>query len=116
ALVHAAGVTEDAAVADTDAASLERVLAPKSGGLDRALAALAGQPLRVVVGISSWAARFGNAAQATYAAANAAAEERLARLDGVRTLSLQYPPWDGTTMVSRIPPLVRRMLEEQGVP
>ncbi|HEY2028412.1 MAG TPA: aminotransferase class I/II-fold pyridoxal phosphate-dependent enzyme [Myxococcales bacterium] len=116
ALVHAAGVTEDAAVRDTDLASLERVLAPKLHGLDRALAALQGRPLRAVVGISSWAARFGNAAQAGYAAANAAMEARLARLEGMRTLSLQYPPWDGTAMVAKIPPLVRRALEEQGVP
>jgi 8-amino-7-oxononanoate synthase len=116
ALVHAAGVTEDAPVADTDEAALRRVLSPKVDGLERALSALQGHPLRAVIGISSWAARFGNAAQATYAAANAALEQRLSSLSGVRALALQYPPWDGTTMVGKIPPLVRRALEEQGVP
>jgi 8-amino-7-oxononanoate synthase len=116
ALVHAAGITEDAHVADTEEASLERVLAPKLSGLERALSALQGQPLRAVIGISSWAARFGNAGQASYAAANAAMEERLARLEGRRTLVLQYPPWEGTPMVARIPPLARRALQEQGVP
>ncbi|HEX4382516.1 MAG TPA: aminotransferase class I/II-fold pyridoxal phosphate-dependent enzyme [Myxococcales bacterium] len=118
ALVHAAGITEDAQVSDTDEASVRHVLSPKLGGLERALAALEGKPLRAVVGISSWAARFGNAGQASYAAANAALEERLAALQkvGVRTLSLQYPPWNGTAMVSKIPALTRRVLEEQGVP
>src|SRR5256885_15470305 len=34
----------------------------------------------------------------------------------VRALSLEYPPWDGTAMVAKIPPLARAALAEQGVP
>ena len=116
-LVHAAGVTADAQVADADDASIERVLAPKLTGLEVALGVLRQDALRAVVGISSWAGRFGNVAQASYAAANAALSAELSRKrEKVRTLSLEYPPWDGTSMVSKIPPLVRAVLEEQGVP
>ena len=35
---------------------------------------------------------------------------------GVRALSLEYPPWEGTAMVEKIPPLVRAALADQGVP
>ena len=116
-LVHAAGVTEDAPVAAADDASVERVLAPKLTGLEVALGVLRQDPLRAVVGVSSWAGRFGNAAQASYAAANAALSAELSlERKGVRSLSLEYPPWDGTAMVTKIPPLVRAALEEQGVP
>ncbi len=116
-LVHAAGVTEDAPVAATDDASIERVLAPKLTGLEVALGVLRQDPLRAVIGVSSWAGRFGNAGQASYAAANAALSAELSlQREGLRTLSLEYPPWDGTAMVTKIPPLVRAVLEEQGVP
>jgi 8-amino-7-oxononanoate synthase len=116
-LVHAAGVTEDAQVADADDASVERVLAPKLTGLDNALGILRQDPLRAVVGISSWAGRFGNASQASYAAANASLSAALSRpRAGVLALSLEYPPWEGTAMVAKIPPLVRAALAEQGVP
>ncbi|MCA1825586.1 MAG: aminotransferase class I/II-fold pyridoxal phosphate-dependent enzyme [Myxococcales bacterium] len=115
-LIHAAGITEDAPVADTDEGSLERVLAPKVTGLQVALGVTRQDPVRLVVGISSWAGRFGNAAQASYAAANAALSAELAALKRVPALSLEYPPWDGTAMVAKIPPLVRAALIEQGVP
>src|SRR5256885_3988118 len=34
----------------------------------------------------------------------------------VRAFSLEHPPWDGTAMVAKIPPLARATLAEQGVP
>src|SRR5256885_12134898 len=34
----------------------------------------------------------------------------------VRAFSLEYPPWDGTAMVAKIPPLARAALSDQGVP
>ena len=115
-LIHAAGITDDAPVADTGEASVERVFATKVTGLHNALGFLREHPLRLAVGISSWAGRFGNAAQASYAAANAALSEELAALTRVHALSLEYPPWDGTAMVSKIPPMVRAALIEEGVP
>src|SRR3989441_9927862 len=77
-------------------------------------------PIRSAVALASWAGRFGNAGQASYAAANAALSQAVAALarkrPGVRALALEYPPWDGTAMVAKIPPLARATLTEQGVP
>src|SRR5207302_1183308 len=35
---------------------------------------------------------------------------------GLRALALEYPPWNGTAMVARIPGFARAALAEQGVP
>ena len=120
ALVHAAGIAEDAPAAAKDDAAVLRVLAPKLTGLANALAATAGDPLRTAVLVSSWAGRFGNAGQVDYSAANAALS-RAAQLlpavrPGLRAVALEYPPWDGTAMVARIPAFARAALAEQGVP
>ncbi len=120
ALVHAAGVAEDGPAAAKDDAAVLRVLGPKLTGLSNALAATARDPLRVAVLVSSWAGRFGNAGQVDYSAANAALS-RAAQLlpalrPGLRALALEYPPWDGTAMVARIPGFARAALAEQGVP
>ncbi len=55
-----------------------------------------------------------------YSAANSALS-RAAQLlpalrPGLRALALEYPPWDGTAMVARIPGFARAALAEQGVP
>jgi 8-amino-7-oxononanoate synthase len=120
ALVHAAGVAEDGAAAAKDDAAVLRVLGPKLAGLANALAATAQDPLRAAVLVSSWAGRFGNAGQVDYSAANSALS-RAAQLlpalrPGLRALALEYPPWDGTAMVARIPGFARAALAEQGVP
>ncbi|HXT19518.1 MAG TPA: SDR family NAD(P)-dependent oxidoreductase, partial [Thermoanaerobaculia bacterium] len=120
AIVHAAGITEDGAAADATDASVERVLATKVSGFWGALLATMQDPIRAVVAIASWAGRFGNAGQTSYAAANAALSHAVSALSrkrpGVRATSLEYPPWDGTAMVAKIPPLARAALTEQGVP
>jgi 8-amino-7-oxononanoate synthase len=119
-LVHAAGVSEDAPASTKDDAALLRVLGPKLRGLANALAATHRDPLRAAVLVSSWAARFGNAGQVDYAAANAALSRAALLLPairpGLRALALEYPPWEGTAMVARIPGFVRAALAEQGVP
>jgi 8-amino-7-oxononanoate synthase len=120
AVLHAAGVAEDGPADQKDDAQMLRVLAPKVAGLVQLLSACAGDPLRLLLFTGSWSGRFGNPGQTDYAAANAAldaAAELLGRVrPGVRALSLGLPPWDGTTLVSRIPSLARQALEEQGVP
>ncbi|HET9752490.1 MAG TPA: SDR family NAD(P)-dependent oxidoreductase, partial [Myxococcales bacterium] len=120
AVVHAAGIAEDGAAADAADDSVERVLATKLTGFWGAMLATAQDPLRAVVAVSSWAGRFGNAGQASYAAANAGLSAAVStvsrRRPGVLALSLEYPPWEGTGMVAKIPPLVRAALESQGVP
>ena len=120
AIVHAAGITEDGPAADARDESVERVLATKVAGFWGAVLATMQDPIRAVVAVSSWAGRFGNAGQTSYAAANAALSHAVASLarkrPGVRASSLEYPPWEGTAMVAKIPPLVRAALAEQGVP
>jgi 8-amino-7-oxononanoate synthase len=116
-LLHAAGVAEDGPVAAAGDGVVQRVLGPKLGGLSQAVARCS--KLRLIVGVSSWAGRFGNAGQAAYAGANAALSAAVSSLGsarGVRALSLEYPPWAGSSMVAKIPPLARAALEEQGVP
>jgi 8-amino-7-oxononanoate synthase len=120
AIVHAAGITEDGAAAEASEESVERVLATKAGGFWGAVLATMQDPVRAVVAVSSWAGRFGNAGQASYAAANAALSHAVAGLSrkraGVRAVSLEFPPWEGTAMVAKIPPLARAALADQGVP
>jgi 8-amino-7-oxononanoate synthase len=120
ALVHAAGITEDGPVTEANDESVERVLATKVSGFWSAVLATMQDPIRSVVALASWAGRFGNAGQTSYSAANAALSRAVVALarkrPGVRALSLEYPPWDGTAMVAKIPPLARSALAEQGVP
>src|SRR5256885_1395108 len=120
AIVHAAGITEDGPVTEASDESVERVLATKVSGFWAAVLATMQDPIRSAVAVASWAGRFGNAGQASYAAANAALSQAVAALarkrPAVRALSLEYPPWDGTAMVAKIPPLARAALAEQGVP
>ncbi len=120
AIVHAAGITEDGPVTEASDESVERVLATKVSGFWAAVLATMQDPIRSAVAVASWAGRFGNAGQASYAAANAALSQAVAALarkrPAVRALSLEYPPWDGTAMVAKIPPLARSALAEQGVP
>ena len=119
-LVHAAGIAEDGPASEASDESVARVLSVKLDGFWGAVLATAQDPLRAAVAVSSWAGRFGNAGQTSYAAANAALSAAVVELEhrrpGVRGLSLEYPPWQGTAMVERIPPLARAALEAQGVP
>ena len=120
AILHAAGITEDGPAAEAQDESVERVLATKVTGFWGAVLATMQDPIRAVVAVSSWAGRFGNAGQTSYAAANTALSHAVASLarkrPGVRASSLEYPPWEGTAMVAKIPPLARAALAEQGVP
>ena len=120
AIVHAAGITEDGAAADAGEESVARVLATKVAGFWGAVLATMQDPVRAVIAVSSWAGRFGNAGQTSYAAANAALSHAVAGLSrkrpGVRAVSLEFPPWEGTAMVAKIPPLARAALADQGVP
>jgi hypothetical protein len=118
AIVHAAGITEDGAAADTNEESVERVLATKLTGFWGAVLATMQDPIRAVIAVASWAGRFGNAGQASYAAANAALARDLRSCASAPAFarSRQYPPWEGTAMVAKIPPLARATLAEQRVP
>ncbi len=120
ALLHAAGVAEDGPSAGKDEAQFIRVLGPKLAGLAQLLAATATDPMRLALFTTSWSGRFGNAGQVDYAAGNSALGAAATILPslrpGLRALALGFPPWDGTTLVARIPSFARAALAEQGVP
>ena len=104
AVVHNAGVLADALVEKKDVAQLDSVLETKVGGALALLDATKTDSLSLLVLISSWAGRFGNAAQTDYSAAN----EMMARLvgeqrSGLRTVAIDFPPWEDSEMARRIP-------------
>jgi acyl transferase domain-containing protein/pimeloyl-ACP methyl ester carboxylesterase/acyl carrier protein/SAM-dependent methyltransferase len=101
AVVHAAGVHHDALVAAKTDEQIEDVLAPKVGGIERLDAALAGEPLELVVLFSSLAGWTGNLGQADYAFANAYLDAYALRREALRqagrcrgrTVSIGWPLW-----------------------
>jgi acyl carrier protein len=92
-VVHAAGMLEDALIASLDAASLDRVMAPKLGGV-RAI--LDHWPdLDLLVGFSSAGALFGSAGQAAHTAASAAMDTELAAVAaaGRSVVAVDWGAW-----------------------
>ena len=70
---------------------------------------------RAIVLYSSWAARFGNAAQSDYSAANEVLDRWAMVPSSTRRLAIDWPPWSGTAMVQKIPAGVQGLLRQQGV-
>jgi len=104
-VAHAAGVLDDATIANLAEAQLERVLAPKIDGARHLDAATAGDPLDLFVLFSSAAALFGNAGQAAYAAANAFLDALAAarRRAGRPGLSVQWGPFTDIGLATQSP-------------
>ena len=119
AVVHAAGVLADGPVDRKTDADFTRVFDTKVAGALALFAATASDPLQAFLLFSSWAGRFGNAAQTDYSAASAAlaalAVDFGARRPGVRFAAVAIPPWDGTAMVDSIPAPVRAAMRAAGV-
>ena len=94
-VVHAAGLLDDALIANLQPEQAERVLRPKIEGARHLDALTANDPLDLFVLFSSAAALFGNAGQVAYSAANAfldaLAERR--RRQGRPALSVQWGPF-----------------------
>jgi phthiocerol/phenolphthiocerol synthesis type-I polyketide synthase C len=94
-VIHAAGLLQDAIIANLTADQLTRVLAPKVEGARNLDALTREDPLDLFVMFSSAASLIGNAGQAAYAAGNAfmdsLAEARLAQ--GLPALSVQWGPF-----------------------
>ncbi|WP_437803662.1 type I polyketide synthase [Sorangium sp. So ce693] len=99
-IVHAAGVNEDAVLTNTDAASFDRVLAPKVRGSENLWAEARGRELDFFVFFSSVSALLGNPGQAAYAAANAFQDAFAAHLraQGAPALSIAWGPFAGAGM------------------
>ncbi|HYV86487.1 MAG TPA: SDR family NAD(P)-dependent oxidoreductase [Patescibacteria group bacterium] len=102
AIIHGAGAIEDKLIVDKTEASFERVLRTKVDPLLTLLEAVPRARLRLLIVFSSVAGFFGNRGQSDYAAANEVLNriaERVRRQGGVKVLSLNWGPWEGTGMV-----------------
>ncbi|MBL8913690.1 MAG: aminotransferase class I/II-fold pyridoxal phosphate-dependent enzyme [Archangium sp.] len=114
-VVHNAGLLADALIEKKDAAQLDSVLETKVGGALALLDATATDNLSALVLISSWAGRFGNAAQTDYSAANAMLSRLAAPSKTTRTLAIDFPPWEDSEMVKKIPAFKKAELKADGV-
>jgi acyl transferase domain-containing protein/acyl carrier protein len=94
-LVHAAGILDDATIAQSDEARDRRVLAPKVAGAWNLHAATVGRPLDFFVLFSSVTSFIGSAGQASYAAGNAFLDSLAAhrRAAGLPAISIGWGPW-----------------------
>lgn len=115
-VIHGAGVLADAFLADKTPEQIERVLAPKLGGLSAVLGAVDTDKLRHLVLFTSVAGLLGNAGQADYAAANEALARFAAswkhRHPGQHVVAIDWGAWDA----GMVTPSVRAALSARGVP
>jgi NADPH:quinone reductase-like Zn-dependent oxidoreductase/NAD(P)-dependent dehydrogenase (short-subunit alcohol dehydrogenase family)/aryl carrier-like protein len=116
-VVHAAGVLDDAPLAELSWPRFETVLGPKAGAAWALHQATRELPLDAFVLFSSIAGTLGGAGQANYAAANAfldglAQHRRHAGLPGV---SIAWGPWASSGMAARLDARQQRRLAEQGL-
>jgi enediyne polyketide synthase len=97
ALLHAAGFNNPRLAHEIDAAGLERTYAPKVRGLEYLLAALAPEPLRLLVTLGSVIGRFGLRGQSEYALANARltwlTQQHALRQPHCRCLAVESSVW-----------------------
>ena len=118
AVVHAAGVLADGALEEVDPARGQLARSVKVEGALNAVHAAAssngGTLPAVVLGIGSWAGRFGNRHQAWYGAANAELASVLASL-GTRGVTAEFGPWTGSEMVQSIPAPVQSAMRAEGI-
>lgn len=115
-VVHAAGVVDDAVLAQHDDARLRRVLRPKTDGATRIARAFAGR-LDLLVLFSSGTGTLGSPGQAAYGAANAFLDglaERLAA-EGEPALAVAWGAWEGGGMAAEVAERTVRAWESRGV-
>lgn len=119
AVVHAAGVLADGPLEDVSTEAGQRAWRVKvDGALNAVRAATAShdtptQP-QVLLGIGSWAGRFGNRHQAWYAAANAQLAALAPEL-AARGVTAEFGPWTDSEMVASIPAPVQSAMRAEGI-
>ncbi|MYW75665.1 KR domain-containing protein, partial [Pseudonocardia sp. SID8383] len=119
AVVHTAGVLDDATVGSLDAARMDRVLRPKADAAWHLHEATRDLPLAAFVLYSSVAGITGGPGQGNYAAANtlldALAAHRAAH--GLPGLSLAWGPWSADAgMTGTLDAAERERHERSGMP
>ncbi|MFE7563896.1 SDR family NAD(P)-dependent oxidoreductase [Kitasatospora sp. NPDC057500] len=116
AVIHAAGLLDDALLADLTPERLERVFRAKVDAARNLAAATEGKPLAAFVLYSSVAGLLGNPGQANYAAANAFldAYATALRARGVPAVSLAWGLWEAG-MGDTLTDVERRRLRQGGV-
>ncbi|MBT6435670.1 MAG: aminotransferase class I/II-fold pyridoxal phosphate-dependent enzyme [Deltaproteobacteria bacterium] len=118
-VIHCAGVIRDKRIEDKTISDLRTVFNTKALGLLNTMQALEHEPLRFMVGYSSWSGRFGNVGQTDYSAANEWLNRALTFVGRERkdlcVTSVMWPPWEDSSMAQTIPSPVRKAMESQGV-
>jgi NAD(P)-dependent dehydrogenase (short-subunit alcohol dehydrogenase family) len=116
-IVHGAGVLADKPIAEQTNEQFTRVFTTKVEGLRALLDATRDDDLQTIVLYSSVAARYGNAGQVAYAAANEVLN-KVARVEAARrpagcvVRSINWGPWDGGMVRGG----VRDLFVSRGVP
>ncbi|GCB43883.1 type I polyketide synthase [Streptomyces sp. NL15-2K] len=116
AVIHAAGVLDDALLADLTPERLDTVFRAKADGARNLAAAVRDKPLSVFVLCSSVAGILGNAGQANYAAANTFLDAYATQLRaaGVPATSLAWGLWEAG-MGDTLTDAERRRLRQGGI-
>lgn len=116
-IIHAAGVTSDAALASQDLARFDRVAAAKLSGAWNLHDVSLDAPLDFFVLYSSSSALFGAPGQAPYAAANAFLDAFASwrRAHGRVATSYGWGVWGGVGMAADVSDAVRRRWTETGI-
>ncbi|MEO0603053.1 MAG: aminotransferase class I/II-fold pyridoxal phosphate-dependent enzyme, partial [Myxococcota bacterium] len=115
AVVHSAGVLADGPLGEVDPAKGAMARRIKVDGLLNAVVA-AGDQVKVVMAIGSWAGRFGNRHQAHYAAANATIAGLARTWSGPARLVVgEYGPWANSEMVKTIPAAIQATMRSEGI-
>lgn len=116
-IVHAAGITDDAALSRTDSARLSRVLSPKADGLWNLVRTVDANALDFLVLFSSGSALLGSPGQAAYSGANAFLDGSAHQLRalGANATSVNWGAWSGVGMAARIDARTEREWESRGV-
>ncbi|HEX6245908.1 MAG TPA: SDR family NAD(P)-dependent oxidoreductase, partial [Polyangiales bacterium] len=116
-VVHAAGVLDDALLADQSSERLARVMAPKVAGAWNLHQLTAHLPLDLFVVFSSAAGTAGSAGQSNYAAANAFLDQLCLerRAHGLAALSLAWGAWGDGGLAVKHADLARMDAQGMGV-